>query len=130
MQTKTSQKSLFKSKADKQAEMEMMRQMQMNNKQNTQNNMQKNSQPMQNNNQYGGQQNNPYSDDPIDMSVKDWIITLVYLVIPIWNIIYVVKTSKDPYVPFYKKDFVKAYIIYFAAALVISLIAASYISPK
>lgn len=55
-------------------------------------------------------------------SVKDWILTLIFLIIPIYNIVYIIKVTKSPTEVMYKKNYIKAFLIYFAASCVISLI--------
>lgn len=55
-------------------------------------------------------------------SVKDWILTLIFLIIPIYNIVYIIKVIKSPTEAMYKKNYIKAFLIYFAASCVISLI--------
>lgn len=55
-------------------------------------------------------------------SVKDWILTLVFMIIPVWNILYIVKTLKSPETPDFKRNYLKAFLIYFAVAFGISLI--------
>ena len=86
-------KKLFMSKAEKQAQMQnemaMMKQMQ----QQRQAGQNGNIRPGQPNQQ---QVNSQFQDLPNEeMTVKDWIITLLFLIIPIWNIIYIVKSIKD-----------------------------------
>ena len=124
-------KKLFKSKAEKQAEMQAemarMKQMQAQRQQGQQYGQpqqqygqpqqqygqpqQQYGQPQQ---QYGQQSNNSFSELPnTEMTVKDWIITLLYLLIPIWNIIYIVKNMNNPVMGEYKRNFLKAYGIYF-----------------
>lgn len=65
---------------------------------------------------------NEFNDDIPDMTVKDWIITLLMLLIPVYNIIYIVKGMKDEFIPKYKQDFLKAYGIYFGASCIVSII--------
>lgn len=55
-------------------------------------------------------------------SVKDWVLTLIFLIIPIYNIVYIIKVIKSPTETMYKKNYIKAFLIYFAASCIISLI--------
>lgn len=125
----------FKSRAEKKAQMQqeiaMMKQMQQQNMANGVQGQQPQQQqrpmkhrqvPMQN---QGQQTYNEFSDDDIyDMTVKDWIIVQLFLLIPIYNIIYVIKGIKDYNIPDYKRNFLKAYGIYYLSALVLSIIIA------
>jgi hypothetical protein len=59
---------------------------------------------------------------PDNSSIVSWLITLVLMVIPIVNIVYIIKTLLDKTAPAYKKNYIKAFIIYFVIATVLSLI--------
>lgn len=125
----------FKSRAEKKAQMQqeiaMMKQMQQQNMANGIQGQQPQQQarpvkqrqvPMQN---QGQQPYDEFSDDDMyDITVKDWVIVLLFLLIPVYNIIYVVKGIKDYNMPEYKRNFLKAYGIYFLSAFVISIIIA------
>lgn len=54
-------------------------------------------------------------------SLVDWLITMVCLLIPVINIWYIVKSlSKNSNTPDYKKNYIKAFLIYFVVMSVIS----------
>lgn len=54
-------------------------------------------------------------------SVKEWIITMLMLLIPIWNIFYILKNIKNVNIPDYKRNYLKAFAIYYIAVMVISV---------
>ena len=61
-------------------------------------------------------------DDYIELTLKDWIIMLVTLAIPLINIYYIVSNMNNVQSPPYKQLFLKAYGIYLAAGLILSII--------
>lgn len=64
-------------------------------------------------------------------SMVDWIITMVLLLIPIVNIIYIVKVlSKKSTEPDYKKNYIKAFLIYFIVMSVLSFIVTAAFSDS
>jgi hypothetical protein len=69
---------------------------------------------------------NPVAEDAI--TLKQWLITIIILVIPIANIVYLVLQLKNQLTPVTKKNFLKAYAIYYVAALVLSLVISVIIS--
>jgi len=73
-------------------------------------------------------QNNQFSDVQPDMNVKEWIQTLIILVIPIVNIVYIVKGISNPMYPPYRQNFLKAFGIYYAVAFILSLIISAIIT--
>ena len=117
-------KSLFKSpkqkKAEMEAEMAMMRQMQQ---QKAQQQPQQNNQAVKpgqkNSNLF---QNNQFSDVQPDMNTQEWLQTLLILLIPIANIFYIIKGMNNPMYPPYRQNFLKAFGIYYGAAMLISII--------
>lgn len=66
--------------------------------------------------------NNQFTEAEPDMSIKDWVIMLVMLAIPGYNIFYVIANMNNPKFPPYKQNYLKAYGLYFVASFVISLI--------
>lgn len=68
------------------------------------------------------QQTSTYNENSEFMSVKDWIITMLMLIIPIWNIVYIIQQIKNPMTGLIKKNFLKAYVIYAIAGIVISIL--------
>lgn len=60
-------------------------------------------------------------------TVVGWILIMVQMLVPIWNIIFSLKTIKDSTgtVPNWKKNYIKAYWIYFIACSVLSGVAAA-----
>ena len=125
-------KSLFKShkqkKAEMQAEMEMMKQMQQQKQMNGVAQTNQNIKPGQKQSVASLLQNNQFSDVQPDMNVKEWIQTLIILVIPIVNIVYIVKGISNPMYPPYRQNFLKAFGIYYAVAFILSLIISAIIT--
>ena len=71
------------------------------------------------------EQENKYTEDninQIDMTIKEWIITFILTIIPVFNIIYIIKNIKDTNNPIYKRNYFKAYGLYFIVASIISTI--------
>ena len=73
---------------------------------------------------YIEQQYEKYEDSNIidNSSVKDWLLTLIFLIIPVYNIIFIIKSLKNTETPAYKRNYLKAFIIYFGVAFTISMI--------
>lgn len=118
-------KKLFKSKAEKAAELEALRELQRQ-KQQGQGQYINNNQQGQYNQQA---QYNQFEDTPLnEMTVKDWIKTLLFMLIPIFNIVYIIKNMNNPLMNEYKRNFLKAYGLYFLITFGISLIAAIIIT--
>lgn len=67
---------------------------------------------------------NRYADTPQteDTTVAEWIKILIFTIIPIFNIIYIIKNIKNNNIPSYKSNYFKAYGIYFLVASAVSLI--------
>lgn len=65
--------------------------------------------------------NNANSNISSDGSVKDWLITLILLIVPILNIFIAVSNMNNIKNSEYKKNFYKAYLIYYIAALILSI---------
>lgn len=63
-------------------------------------------------------------------SVLDWILVLIQLIIPLWNIIYIIKTITGKTVPDYKKNYMKAFLIYFVVMAAISSVVAITLGDK
>ena len=128
-------KPLFKShkqkKAEMQAEIEMMKQMQMQ-QQNQMNGggvqPNQNTKPGQKQSVASLLQNNQFSDVQPDMNVKEWVQTLIILVIPIANIVYILKGMNNPMYPPYRQNFLKAFGIYYVVAFILSLILSAIIT--
>jgi hypothetical protein len=71
------------------------------------------------------QNQNKYVDEPYDntgMTVKDWIVTFLIMLIPVFNILYIIKNMTNNNNPSYKRNYFKAYLVYFIVAFIISLI--------
>lgn len=101
------------------AEMEMMKQMQAQKQAMQSQQQQQNVRPGQKVNNY----NDRFTDETLpDMTVQDWIITLVMLIIPGFNIYLIVKGMNEPMNPPYKQNFYKAFGLYFAASFIVSII--------
>lgn len=125
----TKKPGIFQSRKDKKAQMEqemaMMKQMQQARNQGQQipNQQVQNNNYAQPNINMGYQQNQSnFIELDMEMSVKDWVITLLMLVVPIWNIVYIVKNMNNPSIPLYKQNFLKAYALYFIGAFVVSIV--------
>ena len=63
-------------------------------------------------------------------SVLDWILVLIQLIIPLWNIIYIIRTITGKTVPDYKKNYMKAFLIYFIVMAAISSVVAITLGDK
>lgn len=64
-------------------------------------------------------------------SIVDWLIMMVFLLIPILNIWCIFKTlSKNSTAPDYKKNYIKAFLIYFIVMSVLSFIITSVFSDS
>lgn len=63
-------------------------------------------------------------------SVLDWILVLIQLIIPLWNILFIIKTITGKTVPDYKKNYMKAFLIYFVVMAVISSVVAITLGDK
>lgn len=76
--------------------------------------------------QFNQENENRFVDTPInnDISVKDWLVIFIMTIIPIWNIIYIVKNIKNTDTNPCKSNYLKAYAIYYGIAFVLSLIIA------
>ena len=55
-------------------------------------------------------------------STKDWLFTQLFMLIPIYNIIFIIKILTGADVPDYKKTYMKSFLIYGCAAMAVSLI--------
>lgn len=55
-------------------------------------------------------------------SVADWIKTMLVFIIPIYGLLRYFKGMKDMTLPAYKRNYYKAFLIYFVACIVISLV--------
>ena len=64
----------------------------------------------------------PLQDNNTDMTVSDWIKTLLILLIPIYNLVFIIKGMNNVKYPMYKRNYFKAYLIYFLASLGISVV--------
>ena len=69
----------------------------------------------------------PNTVDPLqvnatDMTVSDWIKTMLIMLVPIYNLVFIVKGMNNVNYPMYKRNYFKAYLIYFLASFGISLI--------
>ena len=70
-------------------------------------------------------QNTPNNVDPLqnnstDMTAFDWIKTFILLLIPIYNLIMIIKGMNNSAYPLYRRNYFKAYLIYFLVSLGIS----------
>lgn len=57
-----------------------------------------------------------------DMTVKDWIITLLIMLIPIVNLVIAFKGMSNINYPEYKKNYYKAFLIYYIASMALSIV--------
>ena len=118
---------LFKSRKQKHAEMQaeiaQMKQMQQPNQFVQNNQPQRPVGPSKPGQSVQVQQKSDFSDDDyIDLTTKDWIILLVTLAIPLINIYYIISNMNNMQSPPYKRNFLKAYGLYLAVGMGISLI--------
>lgn len=75
--------------------------------------------PMKSQQQSYGMQQNIGNTEAV--TVKDWIITLILMLIPILNIVLALKNMNSISVDMSKRNFYKAFLIYYIAALIISI---------
>lgn len=55
-------------------------------------------------------------------TIKEWLLTLLQMIVPIWNIVFIIRTLINKDVPDFKKNYIKAFLIYFVAMTVISIV--------
>ena len=70
------------------------------------------------------QQNEFMEPAPEFITVKDWLILMIKLIVPIYNIITIVKIWKSSAITPIKSNYIKAYVIYFGITFGVSLVLA------
>ena len=68
--------------------------------------------------------------NPDGSSISDWLLTFLFLIIPIWNIIFMILKLKKPDTPEFKKNFIKALLIYSVAMCALSTAIALTLGDK
>lgn len=94
------------------------------------NNGQRQNQGMNNNMSSNNMQQYNYTDEIFDkntkqtdiISIKEWIMMFLQLMIPIWNIIFIIKTLIGSKANETKKNYFKAYLIWLLISSIIGLI--------
>lgn len=70
-------------------------------------------------------ENSKFTDDYInrdEISVLDWVLILIQLAIPIWNVVFIIKTLANKYESEVKKNYIKAVLLMVAISTILTIV--------